>query len=134
MYTSSTPVLTHRGHFAFEVLSGSATAAAQDPLSHNDFVWAFILAWVLPTLTAALASAMLTQQIIDEIERNLPIEERPSWKLWRLKRGLPLKELRLHSQMYPNSRIRTSWKVATVFYYALIVFGILWLLIWNLRR
>jgi hypothetical protein len=92
------------------------------------------MVWVLLTLTAALAYMMLTQKIIDEIERNLPIEERPSWKLWRLKRGLPLKELRIHSQMYPNSSIRTSWKVATVFYNALIIFGILWLLIWNLRR
>ena len=83
-------------------------------------VWVIILAWALLTLIATLASAMLEQQIIDEIEQTLPIAKRPSWKLFRLKRGLPLKEVGLHSRMYPNSRIRTSWKVASAFFYGLV--------------
>ena len=77
---------------------------------------------------------MLTQQIIDEIERELPIDQRPSFRLFKLKRGLPLKELRIHSTMYPNSPIRARWKVAVACFHTLILIGLLWVWIWNLRR
>ena len=97
-------------------------------------MWAFILAWALLTLTAALAYMVLTQQIVDEIEQDLPLDQRPSFRLFKLKLGLPLKELKIHSTMYPNSSVRARWKVATTCFYMLILIGLLWVWIWNLRH
>jgi hypothetical protein len=64
--------------------------------------------WLLLLLAASVSVAMIGTQITDDLERGLPIEARPSWRGWSLRR-FPLAELRRHRAMYPSAAIRKWW-------------------------
>ena len=85
-------------------------------------MWIASWVWGLAFIGSGLISGMLAHQIIDAIERDLPISERPSWKLWQVRR-MALKEVRIHSQMYPARRKIRMWWYITTALTATILFG-----------
>ena len=95
-------------------------------------MWIFLL-WALLTFTTGLANLILRQQIIEEIERDLPNELKPSLKLWQPKRGSFRRELELHSRMYPNSGLRRLCSLAANLSGDLTVSGYLLLLVWSFK-
>jgi hypothetical protein len=88
-----------------------------------------VLSLCFVTLAVLLASGMLGQRIIDDVERDLPIERRESWKLFKHNLGLPMTQVRLHSQMYPESRLRKWFWGCTAAAYTLVIGGSLWLIL-----
>ncbi len=68
--------------------------------------------WLVLFLAASASIALVRTQIADEIKMGLPIERRPSWQMWRVKR-FRLRYIRRHRAMYPASRLR-KWLVALV--------------------
>jgi hypothetical protein len=81
------------------------------PSNYNQVVWVLFLLWLLVFIGSGVTAMMTMLQIADEIECNLPIDARPSWRTWQVRR-FPLAELRLHRKMYPASRLRTWWTIA----------------------
>jgi hypothetical protein len=71
--------------------------------------------WVLGTafLVCAVFAAASKVQIADEIEQDLPMEARPSWKMGRVRR-FPSAELRSHRELYPASWLRMVFCAAAV--------------------
>ena len=81
--------------------------------------WTWIVVWLVTTLVAGF----LTHLMVDEIESHLPIDRRPSWKLWHIRR-LPLAEVKLHAKMFPARRaLRLWWALTTIGSYVLAVAG-----------
>lgn len=78
---------------------------------HTPLEVGLFVAWLVVWLASALIQAALYLQIIDDVERDIPLDQRPSWRLLRVQR-FPRNELRLHRQMYPDSQLRTWWFVA----------------------
>ena len=73
-----------------------------------------LLIWVPLWLATACTSGFLAYSITDEIERDLPIDRRPSWRLLQIRR-LPLREVRLHAKMFPDRRtLRRWWALTTI--------------------
>lgn len=73
----------------------------------------WIALWFGAILVSNIIGMAALWQMLDEIEADLPIQQRPSWRLihqW----GLPLKEIRRHREMFPSSRLRLVWTVATL--------------------
>jgi hypothetical protein len=84
-----------------------------------------LVAWIYAAvfLVTSIASGLLAHLITDEIERQLPIDQRPSWRLLRA-RDHPLKEVRLHARMYPDRRgLRWWWILTTVATFILLLGG-----------
>jgi hypothetical protein len=70
-------------------------------------------------IATAAASGLIALQISDDIERDLPLQERPSWRLFKLRR-FPWKEVKRHSHMYPHKRhLRVWWGATTALMYAI---------------
>ena len=74
-------------------------------------MWLFAL-WLVGFLCSSVALGLTATQLTDEIESGLPIEERPSWRLWKFRR-FPWAELQQHRKLYPASRLR-KWFVVLV--------------------
>jgi hypothetical protein len=80
------------------------------------------------------ASNFLALQITDETEQDLPVEKRPSWRLWQLKR-LPIQEVHVHAQKFPSRRSIRMWWLATITgFYAFFLAGLLALIVRSLTR
>jgi len=78
-----------------------------------------LIGCLLLFVATSVSVTMLGTQIMDDIERGLPVQERPSWRAWKVRR-LPLAEVRRHRQMYPTSRLRKWWAAASITQGALI--------------
>ena len=69
-----------------------------------------LLGWLLAFFAASISVGLIGRRIIDEVERDVPIQDRPSGWLWIIRR-IPLAEVRQHRQMYPASSLR-KWLAA----------------------
>jgi hypothetical protein len=62
----------------------------------------YFIIWILLFAATNITMVLLSIRIMDDLESELPIGERPSWRLWQLRR-FPLDEIRRHRRMYPES-------------------------------
>jgi hypothetical protein len=90
---------------------GPVDTSCELPSNYNQVVWVFLLLWLLVFICSGVTGMFIMLQITDDIECNLSINARPSWRTWQVRR-FPLTELRLHRKMYPASRLRTWWTIA----------------------
>lgn len=67
-------------------------------------MWLFAV-WLVGLLASSVALGLVGTQIADQIEAGLPLAQRPSWQLRKVRR-FPQAELRQHRVMYPASRLR----------------------------
>jgi hypothetical protein len=79
-----------------------------------------LLCWLLLFVAASLSAGLIETRIIDDLERGLHIEARPSWRGWKIRR-IPLAEVRQHRQMYPSSNLRKWWAVISVVQASLLI-------------
>ena len=114
---------------------GVRPPAALDGLrAMNHAMWAYVLVWALLTVAAGFASSLLRQQIIDDIERDLPLDARLSWGPQLKLRKWPTALLRIHAQKYPASRLWTAYRITKALFYALALSGFIAMAIRNSRR
>ena len=81
----------------------------------------YFVVWMLSMAAAGISMLLLRTRIVDDLETHLPLDERPSWRAWQLRR-FPLYEIRRHRQMYPNSSLR-RWYAAAAAIQAALVLG-----------
>jgi len=72
-----------------------------------------IVLWLVSLVVSNGLLMMIGTQINDDVERSLPVKDRPSWQLLTFSRW-PTPLLRRHREMYPASRLRTWWTIAAV--------------------
>jgi len=63
--------------------------------------------WVTAVLVTRLPAIMLHIAISDEVERNIPLERRPSLRFMWIKNVL-----KTHANLYPSSRLRLYYRVS----------------------
>lgn len=63
---------------------------------------------------------MLHLTMTDQVERDLPLDRRPSWNFGLAQRRLNV--VSIHANMYPSSRLRIAYRVS-IGVAALLVFG-----------
>ena len=94
-------------------------------------MWMLIrLLLFLSLLVCAAVSLFLENQLIDEVEQDLPMNQRPSLKLLINRRAYLSKAIREHRLRYPPSRLRRKviiWDILTV----LVLLGFLASLPWS---
>ena len=82
------------------------------------------IASLILALVCQALSGLLALQIVDEIEEGFPVERRPSWRLLKPVH-VPLEEVRIHAQKFPDrSLIRRWWAVLMFATYLLLLGGI----------
>ena len=57
---------------------------------------------------------MLGEDIINEVERDLPLDRRPSLIYWWNGRAVALAAYRKHATLFPNSKLRVRHNVALI--------------------
>jgi len=75
-------------------------------------MWVAYLAWFLAAPAAGVTAGMLWQHIVDEVEEALPLEQRPSWRVFPWPRAMPWVYLDIHRQTRPGSRLRGRFGLA----------------------
>ena len=70
-----------------------------------------IALWLIVFSSSAAAALLTITEITDQVESGQSYASRPSWRVWKVRR-LPLRELRLHRQMFPSSRLRILYWLA----------------------
>ena len=92
-----------------------------------------MLGWLLIFLLTSAAMGLLNVQIVDDIERDIPIDARPSWRLLKVRR-FPWEDLRLHRRMYPSSHVRKWWTAAVICQLACLVVPFVYAIVHSFRN
>jgi hypothetical protein len=88
-----------------------------EPRDIHRSMWLFAL-WLVSFVAGSVTLGLIGTQISDEIEAELPIEQRPSSRLWKVRR-FPLAELQQHRRLYRVRDIevidsRRRWPIAEI--------------------
>ena len=80
--------------------------------AHLLLVVACILAWCL-LLASVCTALVLWEEIIDEVERDLPFDRRPSLISWNGK-AVALAAYKKHAALFPDSKLRFRHNMAVI--------------------
>ncbi len=69
--------------------------------------------WVVCVVISGISSLGVWSKIEDDNEAGLPLDMRPSWKLFKIKR-YPWVALREHRRRYPDANRIRFWAVLTL--------------------